>query len=324
MLLFVAFLIFSGALFGAAWYVYSVPRQDEARNLSARLREIRVRSGGAARAHGVSDLMIQEQRGSFAAVGDFLVWLGPARRLQEYIEQANLKYKGSDVLTLSIAIAAGAFLLLGLLGMSLVALRAVTSVVLGSLPIFYIRRVRDRRLTKFEENLPDAIDLFNRSMKAGHNIHSGLETLSTETTDPVRMEFKKVVEELALGSQLEAALHGLGRRVPIIDLKFFITGLILQRQTGANMVAVLENLSVLIRERLNLAAKMKAATTQQRFSAGLLCVLPVVVGLGFWVVKPEYIRLLYTDETGSQFLTYAICSELVGILVIRHISSPRL
>ena len=138
------------------------------------------------------------------------------------------------------------------------------------------------------------------------------------------MEFKKVVEELALGSQLEAALHGLGRRVPLIDLKFFITGLILQRQTGANMVAVLENLSVLIRERLNLAAKMQAATTQQRFSAGLLCVLPVVVGLGFWVVKPEYIRLLYTDETGIKFLTYAICSELLGIVVIRHISSPRL
>ncbi len=290
MLLFVAFLIFSGTLFGAAWYVYSVPRQEEARMLSARLREIRARSGGAARARGVSDLMIQEQRGSFAAVGDFLVWLGPARRLQEYIEQANLKYKGSDVLTLSIAIAASAFLVLGLLGMSLLALRAIVSVALGSLPIFYIRRVRAKRLTKFEENLPDAIDLFNRSMKAGHNIHSGLETLSTETTDPVRMEFRKVVEELALGSQLEAALHGLGRRVPIIDLKFFITGLILQRQTGANMVAVLENLSVLIRERLNLAAKMKAATTQQRFSAGLLCILPVVVGLGFWVVKAEYNR----------------------------------
>ena len=82
------------------------------------------------------------------------------------------------------------------------------------------------------------------------------------------------MEELALGSQIEPALHGLGERVPLIDLKFFITGLILQRQTGANMVAVLENLSALIRERLNMAAKMKAHTAQQRFSAGLLCSLP--------------------------------------------------
>jgi tight adherence protein B len=90
------------------------------------------------------------------------------------------------------------------------------------------------------------------------------------------------------------------------------------------MVAVLENLSVLIRERLNLAAKMKAATTQQRFSAGLLCALPFVVGLGFWVVKPAYIQLLYTDETGSKFLTYAIVSEIIGILIIRKISNPKL
>jgi tight adherence protein B len=182
---------------------------------------------------------------------------------------------------------------------------------------------RAKRLRKFEESLPDTIDLFNRSMKAGHNIHAGLETIAQETFDPVKMEFKKVMEELALGSQLEAALHGLGRRVPLIDLKFFITGLILQRQTGANMVSVLENLALLVRERLNLAAKMKASTAQQRFSAGLLCGMPVVVAIGFWFVKPEYIRLLYTDPTGSKFLTAAIVMEIVGILVIRRIASPK-
>src|SRR5262249_54328945 len=138
-----------------------------------------------------------------------------------------------------------------------------------------------------------------------------------------RMEFKKVIEELGLGSPIEAALHNLGKRVPLIDLKFFITGLILQRQTGANMVQVLENMALLVRERLNLAAKMSAATAQQRFSAALLCAMPVVVGIGFWILKPEYIRLLYTDPVGSKFLTYAIVSEFVGILVIRKIASPK-
>jgi tight adherence protein B len=129
------------------------------------------------------------------------------------------------------------------------------------------------------------------------------------------------MEELALGSQVEPALHGLGKRVPLIDLKFFITSLILQRQTGANMVTVLENLSMLVRERLNMAAKMKAHTAQQRFSAGLLCCLPLVVGLGFWILKPEYVRLLWTDPTGIKFFTYAICSEIVGILIIRKIAN---
>src|SRR5258708_15144679 len=104
--------------------------------------------------------------------------------------------------------------------------------------------------------LADTIDLFNRTMKAGHNIHSGLETIASETSDPVKMEFKKVVEKLALGSQIEAALHGLGKRMPIIDLKFFITSLILQRQTGANMLAVLEHLSSLVPQRLLLQCKV--------------------------------------------------------------------
>jgi tight adherence protein B len=183
--------------------------------------------------------------------------------------------------------------------------------------------VRSRRLRKFEEQLPDAIDLFTRTMRAGHNIHSGLETIANETTDPVKMEFKKLMEELALGSPLEAALHSLGKRVPLIDLKFFITSLILQRQTGANMVAVLENLSTLVRERLTMAAKLKSHTAQQRFSAGLLCVLPIVVGLVSYIFNPEYVRLLWTDPIGEKFFTGAIILEIVGILIIRKISNIR-
>jgi tight adherence protein B len=189
--------------------------------------------------------------------------------------------------------------------------------------VLYILRVRSRRLRKFEEQLPDAIDLFTRTMRAGHNIHSGLETIANETADPVKMEFKKLMEELALGSQVEPALHSLGKRVPLIDLKFFVTSLILQRQTGANMVAVLEGLAALVRERLTMAAKLKAHTAQQRFSAGLLCVLPIVVGLVSYIFNPQYIRLLWTDPTGSKFFTYAIISEIVGILIIRKIANIR-
>jgi len=206
---------------------------------------------------------------------------------------------------------------------NLIFVQILIAAAIGFAPLAYILRVRSRRLSKFEHQLPDAIDLFTRTMRAGHNIHSGLETIATETADPVRMEFKKLTEELALGSQVEPALHGLGKRVPLIDLKFFVTSLILQRQTGANMVNVLENLSMLVRERLNMAANMKAHTAQQRFSAGLLCVLPIVVGLGFYILKPEYVRLLWTDPTGSKFFTYAIISEIVGILVIRKIANIR-
>jgi tight adherence protein B len=317
----VAFLIFTGALSAAAYFAWSVPQHDAEEVLASRLRELRVRSGS--RSRSAPDLLRREKRGRLAVLGDFVQWIGLLRRLQEYIQQADLKYRATEVFVLCVMIAIGTYFILEVFGMSMRFLRLGVALGLAFLPIAYILRVRRKRLRKFEENLPDAIDLFNRSMKAGHNIHAGLETVASESVEPVKMEFRKVVEELALGSPIEAALHNLGRRIPLIDLKFFVTGLILQRQTGANMVQVLENLALLVRERLNLAAKLKASTAQQRFSAGLLCVMPIVVGLGFWVLKPEYIRLLYTDETGQKFLTYAIFSELIGILVIRRIASPK-
>jgi len=320
MFVLVAFLLFSGALFGVAYYVWVVPQQEAARNLDTRLRGVRtaLRSG---KERGASDLMRSAQRrGAFAFLGDFVEWLGVVRRLQVYITQANLAYRAADVAGISIAIVLIAYLIFSFF-IPVFLLRAFAALLAGAAPIAWMVRKRTTRMAKFEEQLPDAIDLFTRTMRAGHNIHSGLETIAAETSDPVRMEFRKMMEELALGSQIEPALHNLGERVPLIDLKFFITGLILQRQTGANMVAVLENLAVLVRERLNMAAKLKAHTAQQHFSAGLLCALPFVVGLGFWVLKPDYLRLLWTDPVGIKFFTYAIISECVGILVIRRMAN---
>jgi tight adherence protein B len=316
-----AFAIFGAALYAAGYYVWAVPQQHAAQLLGARLRELR--ASLRSRIKGAPELLRQERRSAFAFLGDFIAWIGILRRIQEYIEQANLKYRAADVFALGIGLAVGSFLLLWLFGVRLFLIQLMFAAAAAVAPLLYIMRIRARRLKRFEEQLPDAIDLFTRTMRAGHNIHSGLETMATETLEPVKMEFKKLMEELALGSQLEPTLHNLGKRVPIIDLKFFITGLILQRQTGANMVAVLENLATLVRERLNMAARLKAHTAQQRFSAGLLCAMPFVVGLGFWILKPEYIRLLYTDPVGSKFLTYAIISEIVGILVIRKIANIR-
>ncbi len=316
----VAFLIFAVALYTAGYYIWTVPQQQAEQMLGGRLRELRAHMR---RSKSAPELLRTEHRGTFAFLGDLVTWVGMLRRLQETIDQANLKYRAADVFGLSVVFGVLAFVVLGLAGANLLLLRLLVAAAIGAMPVVYIARVRARRLRKFEEQLPDAIDLFTRTMRAGHNIHSGLETIATETADPVRMEFKKLMEELALGSQVEPALHELGRRVPLVDLKFFIIGLILQRQTGANMVVVLENLSMLVRERLNMAAKLKAHTAQQRFSAGLLCLLPVVVGLGFWILKPEYIRLLWTDPVGSKFFTYAIVSEIVGILVIRKIANIR-
>lgn len=321
MFLLVAFLIFTGALIAAGYYVWSVPKQAEEEILVSRLRELRVAGGTRKRARG--DLLRREEKGSLGSFAVFIAFTGPIRRLQQYIDQANLKYRAPEVLALCLAIALVTYFLLGLFGLTLFILRLGVSLGIGYVPTLYIIKARNRRLHKFEEGLPDAIDLFNRSMKAGHNMHAGLDTIASETADPVKMEFRKVVEELGLGASLEDTLHGLGARVPLIDLKFFITGLILQRQTGADLVEVLSNLATLVRDRLSLAAKMKAATAGARFSAGLLCGLPLFVAFGFWILKPDYIRLLWTDDFGQKCLTGAVISEIIGILIIRKIANPK-
>jgi tight adherence protein B len=318
---FVVAALFSAASLVARHYIWTVPEQQAARALGHRMRELRAH--GLGRTRTSPELLRREQRGTFAFLGDLVTWVGVLRRLQESIDQANLRYRAADVAGVSLLMAAAVFGSLALAGAGNWIIRLILAFIVGIVPLIYIVRVRARRLRKFEQQLPDAIDLFTRSMRAGHNLHSGLETIANETADPVRMEFRKMMEELALGSQVEPALHSLGKRVPLIDLKFFITSLILQRQTGANMVAVLENLATLVRERLDMAEKLKAHTAQQRFSAGLLCGLPLVVGLGYFIQKPEYVRMLWTDPTGIKFLTYAIVSEIVGILIIRRIARVR-
>jgi len=316
-----AAVFFSIAFLIAEHYIWTVPEQEASKALSRRMREVRAYARG--RTRSAPELLRKEHRGTFAFLGDLVTWIGVLRRLQDLIDQANLRYRAADVAGISLLIAGAVIAVLILGGVANFAVCVAAAGVLGAVPIFYIARVRSRRLRKFEHQLPDAIDLFTRSMRAGHNIHSGLETIANETADPVKMEFRKLMEELALGSQVEPALHGLGKRVPLIDLKFFITSLILQRQTGANMVTVLEGLSALVRERLSMAAKLKAHTAQQRFSAGLLCALPLVFGIISYFLKPEYTRLLWTDPVGTKFLTYAILSEMVGILVIRKFANVR-
>src|SRR6476646_5135233 len=147
--LLVAFLFFTIALLIAGYYVWSVPQQQASESLTVRLREMRTQSRSGARAS--SDLIKREHRGSFAFLGDFVAWLGVMRRLQTYIVQANLKYRAADVVGLSLALAIGFFLLFGLFGMKLLLLRILLALLIGAIPIAYVRMARAKRLAKFED-----------------------------------------------------------------------------------------------------------------------------------------------------------------------------
>jgi tight adherence protein B len=281
-----------------------------------RLRGLRVESGRRA-----ASLLRQPN----TTGGVFLGRLELMKGLQATIDQARLPYRAGNVVLLSGLLLASAYLAADVFGLfPFRILNVMFAIGCGVLPLFYVRIKRQRRMRQIEELLPDAIDLFTRAMRAGHNIHSGLQVLADETAEPLGGEFKKLVEDLTLGSAVSEALHNLGDRVPLLDLRFFSTGVVLQRETGANIVTVMENLSAVIRERLQLRARLRAHTAQQRFSAGLLCGLPIVTGVAFYFLRYEYISVLWLSESGSRFLIYGIISEIVGILLIRRVASVRL
>ena len=308
--------IFTLAFTAAAEVAWWGPQRRVRLEIEQRLRGLRVESGRRPAS------LLRQQR---AAGVSFLSRLELMKWLQDLIDQARLTYRAGNVMTFSVLLLAASYLAADVFGFfPFLILKVLFAAGCSLLPFIYIRTKRQRRMRQIEEMLPDAIDLFTRAMRAGHNIHSGLLVLAEETPEPLGSEFKKLVEDLTLGSTVGEALHNLGDRVPLLDLRFFSTGVILQRETGANIVTVMENLSAVIRERLQLRARLRAHTAQQRFSAILLCGLPVVTGLVFYFLRYEYISVLWLTPLGSQILIYGILSEIIGILVVRRIASVRL
>jgi len=311
----ITLLIFTGAFVAAAEYAWWGPQRRMRLEIDQRLRGLRVESG-----RRPESLLRQQQLTGVS----FLSRLGMTNRLQAIIDQARLPYRAGNVITLSLLLLAASYLAADAFSLfPFLTLKLLFAFGCSALPIVYIRTKRQRRMRQIEEMLPDAIDLFTRAMRAGHNIHSCLQVLAEETPEPLGGEFKKLVEDLALGSTVSAALHSLGDRVPLLDLRFFSTGVVLQRETGANIVTVMENLSAVIRERLQLRARLRAHTAQQRFSAGLLCGLPVATGVFFYFLRYDYISVLWLTPSGSRFLIYGVVSEIIGILVLRRIGSVR-
>lgn len=315
------FLIFTAATAAACYYAWWGPERRAAEAAERRLRNLRAENP----LRPAGSLLKERSLSSVGFLHEIYSRLAIMRQLQVLLEQAALPYRAGALLSLSVILAVAGFLLAAFLEIfPLLVLQILFGLGLGLIPLVYVWWQRQKRMTLIEEELPEAIDLFTRAMRAGHNIHSALDVLSKENPEPMAGEFKKVVEELGLGSTVEQALHNLGNRVPLLDVRFFSTGVVLQRETGANLAMVLENLSAVIRERLQLRARLRAHTAQQRLSAALLCGLPLITGLVFYFVRYDYVSILWTTSEGSRFLTYAIFSELLGILIIRRIAAIRM
>ena len=190
---------------------------------------------------------------------------------------------------------------------------------LGLIPLFYLLIKKKRRMNKFEQQLPDALDLISRALKAGHAFSSGLKMVGDEMSDPIGAEFSILFQEINFGLDFMEALKNLSDRVDCPDLKFFIISIVLQRETGGNLVETLGNISYLIRERFKLQGRVRVLAAQGKLSALILVALPFVVALGFYILNPKYIRVLTTEPGGRMAILFALLLMVMGIFIMRRI-----
>jgi tight adherence protein B len=190
----------------------------------------------------------------------------------------------------------------------------------GATPFIIRSRKSSRRLAAIEEQFPDALDFLARSIRAGNAFSVSLELLCAEASEPLRLEFVRVTRELTLGSPLEVALNGLTERAPLMEVRFFVSAVLLQRDTGGNLSEVLGKLGTSVRERLRLRGHVRAASGQGRLTALVLTALPVATLVILKLVSPDYMNALTEDPLGRDMLAAAVISQVMGFLVMRKIT----
>jgi tight adherence protein B len=192
--------------------------------------------------------------------------------------------------------------------------------ILGAfLPYSVVSYRRQKRFEKFESLFPEAIDTLARAVRAGHAFTTALELISSEVAEPLSGEFRKLYEEQKFGMPVRDALMNLTHRVPLVDVKFFVTAVMLQRETGGNLAEILDNLSYVIRERFKIQRQVKVHTAQGRMTMALLMAMPPAVVTILLIFSPEFVRPLFYDPLGHILLVSSILLQTIGYFVIRKV-----
>lgn len=238
--------------------------------------------------------------------------------LQKMLAQGNVDVRAGNFLMLcgvaavglgAIAIIAGGSVIFGWVG-----------ALLGFfVPYAYASHMRSKRFQKFEEKFPEAIDTLARAVRAGHAFTTALEMIATELSEPVAGEFRQLYEEQKFGLPVRDALINLTERVPLVDVKFFVTAVMLQRETGGNLAEILDNLSHIIRERFKILRQVRVHTAQGRLTMVLLMALPPTIVVLMQILNPGFIHPLFVDPIGHTLIVAGITLQTMGYFVIRKI-----
>lgn len=234
------------------------------------------------------------------------------------LEQADVSLSFSQLAMLCGLMGLGAAGAAAVLHVNLALVPAV-GLAMASLPILWVFWRRRKRFKQFAVQLPDALDMLGRALRAGQSLSAGFSLVANEMPAPLGKEFGRVFDEQNLGVPLNESLTNLTNRVPNLDLKFFATAVILQRQTGGDLAEILDKISALIRQRFQIWGQIQALTGEGRLSGIVLMALPVVLFLAVYKLNPDYIMVLFTDPLGKKMLAVAVFLQILGALVIRKI-----
>jgi tight adherence protein B len=284
----------------------------------ARLESTLAAGGKADSSDEMVDLRKQELFSAVPWLNRWLLRLEIAPRLRTLLYQANLRWTVGVLLLMVLA----CFLIpayLIYLRTGVIVLALLIGLLLSGSPIFYVLAKRKQRFARFEQGLPEAIDLIVSALRAGHSLVSALGLVAEESPDPIGPEFKICFDEQNYGLDLRTAMDNLVARVPLQDLRIIVTAILIQRSSGGNLAEVLDKAAYLVRERFRLRRQVQIHTAQGRLTGWILSFLPIVLGIALYLVNPDSMSLLWRRELGRDLLYGAGVMTLIGTFFIRKI-----
>jgi tight adherence protein B len=263
-------------------------------------------------------ILKEEQRSSAPWLDQRLLQLPGASTLSTLIKQGGQKWQLSTVFFSSLAAA----IIVGWLGsiiFSSVGLGFLAALAAALAPCLYLYILRQVRFTKFDNLLPEAVDLMARGLRAGHAVNAVLEMVATEVADPVGAEFRTLHEQQILGLPARDAMMNLVHRMPSDDMRFLATAILLQKETGGNLVQILDKTAAVMRERSRLRGQLRIYTAQGRITGLILCIAPFIMFALIGVVNPSYEKVLFKEPLGQDMIYAGLTMMLIGILIIRKV-----
>jgi tight adherence protein B len=308
------FVLVTGAVLGLYLVARALAAWMSSRRVEQRLREV----SGPVEETESTTVVMRATEGPLPAVERLLAGTQVASRLSRLIEQSGVATTPGAVVAMSLT--AGlvatlfALVVLGSLPLALgMALLGVSS------PFFWLKYKRSQRIKRFEEQFPEALDLLSRAIRAGHAFQMAMGMVADELPAPVGVEFKKAFEQQNFGLPLRDALNELSERIPSLDVRFFVTSVTIQRETGGNLSEILDNLARVVRERFKIRRQVRVHTAHGRFTGYVLLALPAVLALALNWLSPEHMKMLFNERFGQVMLIGAVVLQTIGFVWIRQV-----